>query len=559
MNSEATATPNQALQRTAPGVTACAPTRRPAPAAFPHRLRRPPQSLNLGSLCGAVQLFCMPYTDHIRMFPAAIPVIALLIGTSGPAAWANETGVPSGFEEHRVEFHNHAVKLAGSLLLPKSEVPVPAVVFVHGAGRQTRESYRKLGEYFASQGIAALIYDKRGTGQSGGAYESREPYENLVNDALAGVAFLKQRREIAPSQIGMWGLSQGAYISAAAASRSKDIQYIVAVGASVADGTMFYYRDNLFRRYGLSDTLRDVAEKAQLGRDTLPSRLRDESLLASFAPRSYPPPDKYVHSAWSRVHQPVLAMWGQLDQNVPVGESVAGLKHSLAQADNAKWTMIILPQGNHALGVSDTGELHRPWRGYPPGALKTMTDWVHRVVDDPARIDSMKQEGVAPQTGVLSKLTRYEDLRWYGNGTVQIALCILFLISFLANTIAGVRYGMTRLFRRQHSAALPASDKVINFKRAVCALNLLILAAMTITVLLVHDQIHPSFPTVLLYLPLLGTVSTIATVALLVVLARTRRDDGWTAARSMRGSLDVLCLILFVPYMFYWNLIGYHF
>ena len=42
--------PNHALQRTAPGVTACAPARRPAPAAFPHRLRRPPQSLSLGSL-----------------------------------------------------------------------------------------------------------------------------------------------------------------------------------------------------------------------------------------------------------------------------------------------------------------------------------------------------------------------------------------------------------------------------------------------------------------------------------------------------------------------------
>ena len=49
-----------------------------------------------------------------------------------------------------------------------------------------------MGEYFASQGIAALIYDKRGTGQSGGAYESYEPYENLVNDALSAVAFLKR-------------------------------------------------------------------------------------------------------------------------------------------------------------------------------------------------------------------------------------------------------------------------------------------------------------------------------------------------------------------------------
>ena len=133
------------------------------------------------------------------------------------------------------------------------------------------------------------------------------------------------------------------------------------------------------------------------------------------------------------------------------------------------------------------------------------------------------------------------------------------MFSFLAKTIAGVRYGLARLFHRQQSAALPASDKVINFKRAVCVLNLLILAAMTITVLWVIDQIHPSCPTVLLFLPLLGTVSTLATIALLVVLARTRRDDGRTVARRIRGSLDVFCLILFVPYMFYWNLIGYRF
>ena len=99
----------------------------------------------------------------------------------------------------------------------------------------------------------------------------------------------------------------------------------------------------------------------------------------------------------------------------------------------------------------------------------------------------------------------------------------------------------------------------MNFKRAICALNLLILLAFTITTLLVFDQLHPSCPTVLLYLPLLGTVSTLATVALLIVLARTRRDDGWTVARRIRDSLDIFCLLLFVPYMLYWNLIGYHF
>jgi len=507
----------------------------------------------------------MPYIYHIPMLPAAIPVIAFLIAMSGPgdrhgpAACVNETGAQSRFEEHAIEFHNHDVNLAGSLLLPGSEVPVPAVVFVHGAGRQTREPYREAGEYFASQGIAALIYDKRGTGKSDGAYESREPYENLVNDALSAVAFLKQRHEIAASQVGIWGLSQGAYISAAAGSRSEDIKFLIAVGSSVADGTMFYYRDNLFRKYGLSATLRDVAEKAQLGQDSLPFNWQDDSLLSSFVPRTYPAPDKYVHPAWSHVRQPVLAMWGQLDQHTPVGEGVAGLKNSLAHVGNENWTIIILPRAKHSLGISETGAIQEKWRGYPPGALNTMTDWAWRAIHHPSEIDKMKQEGVAPDAGVLSRFSRYESLRWYGNGTVQAALCILFLSIFIAHTIAGVRYGLTRLFCRQQSVALPASDKVLSFKRALCALNLLILVAFTITMLLVIDQMHPSCPSVLLFVPLLGTVSTLATVALVIALAKTRRDNGWTAARRIRCSLDVFCLILFVPYMFYWNLIGYRF
>ena len=106
---------------------------------------------------------------------------------------------------------------------------------------------------------------------------------------------------------------------------------------------------------------------------------------------------------------------------------------------------------------------------------------------------------------------------------------------------------------------MPPSDSVVNFKRALCALNFLILVTFSITALLVFDQLRPSCPTVLLYLPLLGTVSTLATVTLLIVLARPPRDHGWKAARRIRFSLDTLCLVLFVPYMFYWNLIGFRF
>ena len=494
---------------------------------------------------------------HIHMLPFTIPFLAFLIATSGRKAIAGDAVAVSSFQEHFVEFHNGDVKLAGSLLLPDSESPVPAVAFVHGAGRQNREPYREVGEFFATQGIAALIYDKRGTGQSGGSYESYAPYENLVKDAMAAVALLRQHHAINQSQIGIWGLSQGAYIGAASASRTNDIKFVISVGASTADGMMTYYRDNLFRRYGLPQTLRDIAEKIYLIEQDLP--WRNGFRLPSLAPRIYPPPDRYLHPAWSGVDQPVLAMWGQLDQHVPVGESVAGLKNSLAHAGNDCWTVVIQPKANHDLGISETGELHRKWRGYAPGALKTMTEWVHRVLDHTLQIDRMKQEGIAPEAGVRSRLARYENLRWYGNVTVQSVLFVLFVISFLFNAAALLGSCCRKLFRRHPNSGLHVSDGVVNFKRALCAFNLLILFAFSMVVVLVIDQIRPSCPRILLYLPLLGSISAIATVALLLLLARSHRDEDSTLAMRLRRAFDVLCLILFVPYLLYWNLIGFHF
>ena len=172
----------------------------------------------------------------------------------------------------------------------------------------------------------------------------------------------------------------------------------------------------------------------------------------------------------------------------------------------------------------------------------------------------MKQEGVAPEAGILPRLARYESLRWYGNGTVQAALWILFLISFIANTIAGVRCSLTRLFRRQQSVALPASNRVVNLKRAISALNFLILVTFSITELLVVDQMHPSCPSVLLFVPLLGTVSTLATVGptdrACQDSPRPRLDGSEKNPLLTRCSLlDPFC----VPYMFYWNLIGVRF
>ncbi len=93
-----------------------------------------------------------------------------------------------------VSFESHGVSLAGSIVLPEGDIQA-AVVFVHGSGKQARNL--ALAESFARDGIAALVYDKRGAGKSGGEYEQNQNVNGknillLADDALAAVSALSK-------------------------------------------------------------------------------------------------------------------------------------------------------------------------------------------------------------------------------------------------------------------------------------------------------------------------------------------------------------------------------
>jgi hypothetical protein len=70
--------------------------------------------------------------------------------------------------QENVRFTSGSVSLAGTLVSPRGRGPFPAIVFIHGSGPDSRENYRGQAVWFARQGFAALIYDKRGVGVSTG-------------------------------------------------------------------------------------------------------------------------------------------------------------------------------------------------------------------------------------------------------------------------------------------------------------------------------------------------------------------------------------------------------
>ena len=113
--------------------------------------------------------------------------------------------------EETVHFTNGDVSLARRLVKPEGAGPWPAVIWTHGSGRQTRDAdfYRDRAYLLAQRGAASLIYDKRGVGESTGDPDAT--LDELADDAVAGVMYLRNRPDIRTDRVGIGGFSQGGY------------------------------------------------------------------------------------------------------------------------------------------------------------------------------------------------------------------------------------------------------------------------------------------------------------------------------------------------------------
>ncbi len=108
--------------------------------------------------------------------------------------------------ERELSVQNGGVRLSGTLLVPKANGPFPIIVFVQGAGPETRHASMFLARYFVSRGMAAFIYDKRGSGESTGDWKHAS-FEDLAGDVVAVVTALRKQPEIDSSRIGLMGSS----------------------------------------------------------------------------------------------------------------------------------------------------------------------------------------------------------------------------------------------------------------------------------------------------------------------------------------------------------------
>jgi dienelactone hydrolase len=311
--------------------------------------------------------------------------------------------VPLRREE--VRFHNGEVNLRGTLTSPQQGGPHPAVVLVHGSGPEDRDFLGPWVEFFASRGVAALAYDKRGVGESGGDWK-KATFADLAGDAVAAVRLLRGRADIDARRIGFFGISQGGWVAPLAARRAGNIAFLILhAGAAVSvaeqglqsleqelrvygfpqaeidEAIAYQKRDDAFTRTGQGwDQLQEAYRKAMAHKAewVWPPRPKDDWFRPFY--RGIMDHDPLPDLA--RLSCPVLAFFGEVDRTVPAGPNKTALQRALAKASDRDHTVVVLPRANHMFLEAQTGvrtEYPR-LKNFVPAYFEMMARWLGRQV-----------------------------------------------------------------------------------------------------------------------------------------------------------------------------------
>ena len=292
-------------------------------------------------------------------------------------AWRREGAPPRTARRVEIEaredvhFSSGAIRLAGTLIGPGSGGKHPAIILVHGSGPEDREYILPWARFLIRRGIAVLGYDKRGVGGSSGDWNTAS-FDDLAADVVAAFEYLKTRRDIDPAQIGLLGVSQAGWIMPLAAVRAKDLAFLISIsgaGVTPAETTIDQAQNEMTARGMKPQAVADIValmklqyEFARTGQRWQEYAAAREQLVARLGqpPGTFPGTPDHPH--WQSIRLfyfydpaptlrqlevPVLALFGELDNNIVAEKNKAAWEAALGAGRNKDYTLRILPKANH--------------------------------------------------------------------------------------------------------------------------------------------------------------------------------------------------------------------
>ncbi len=223
-------------------------------------------------------------------------------------------------------------ELFGSLLLPKSDTPVPVVLIISGSGPTDRDgnntdggrndSLKRLAWVLAKHNIASVRYDKRGVAASLAATpdERNLSVEAYVADAEAWGKKLKNDPRF--SQLILLGHSEGALIATLAAP-SVDAAGVISLSGSARPV------DQVLRQQLSNQLPPALMQRSNELLDTLKAGHTDDNVPPPLQGIYRPSVQPYLISlfrqdpaaAFARLKMPALIIQGSNDIQVGVGDA----------------------------------------------------------------------------------------------------------------------------------------------------------------------------------------------------------------------------------------------
>ena len=284
---------------------------------------------------------------------------------------------------------------------PKEVNAAPAIVFLHGSGPVTRKGFRSYAETFAQMGIASLFFDKRGAGKSTGAW-ANSSLDDLAEDIITAVSFLKGTAGIDTTRIGLWGVSQAGWVASKAIAESSDINFMIIIsggGASPRESELYSYRLQ-FERMGLSDQeiekgLAIVNQfflylSGELDREELLEKIEDQKgtnleFLSKQLLNILPSETNRKNWSWvsnydplgdiRKIKCPVLLMFGDKDRDQPTDIAIQKWKKGLNAANNQKFSIILFPGAAHGIRLAYDGDDHHR-APFADGYMEMQIGWL---------------------------------------------------------------------------------------------------------------------------------------------------------------------------------------
>lgn len=147
----------------------------------------------------------------------------------------------------------------------------------------------------------------------------------------------------------------------------------------------------------------------------------------------------------------------------------------------------------------------------------------------------------------------FKKLAWYETASFQLIVFIFFIVVFLAGVLLWPIRGMVRRIRRKPPAKHKLPEALTGI---VCILNLLFLILLGTALFIFRNDMLYGIPMGLAAVMFIPVISALLVLLMAAVIFTNWKRGYLTRAGKIYYVFFTLCQAAFIPFLYYWNLIG---